>query len=333
MTIWQNHVERIQMIQNMASSPTKYPNYLVSSSMPRKAADNLYAEELLLQWAQLRQCAVFFLYRNVPSVVFGKFQNPWMEINLPFTMQHQIPCIRRISGGGTVYHDDQNINWCFIQPKTHFDKFSNLQFLADALLWYGFEVQITDRGDMLVSGKKISGNALCYKSGMVLHHGTLLVASDRQKLRQSLDTTWNSSLQFTSKSILSNRMSVMNLSETDKSLTAETVMMHIADQFSKKFSGIDFPEHQDFLYIHQHGIFTEREKYNTYAWNYGSTPEFSATLSTMDATVTIENGCVSIETLFGERLQAGTDFMTWLRKHNILPMHETIMQGGFDGSP
>jgi lipoate-protein ligase A len=121
-------------------------------------------------------------YINEASVVIGKHQNPWKEVDSGVLAEGGVPVLRRFSGGGTVYHDPGNVNWSFIGPKDGFSQEANLMLIADlAAASAGLErgdLTIGDRGDIFWRDLKISGNALAFRGDRALHHGTLLVSSD-----------------------------------------------------------------------------------------------------------------------------------------------------------
>lgn len=146
---------------------------------------NLAREEYLFDAISEGSRALLF-YRDASAVVFGKHQNPWRECSVRELGRLGVPLARRISGGGTVYHDLGNLNFSFLLPKEGFDRRANLELVVRALRRLGVEATISDRHDLLFEGRKISGNAFCFRRNRALHHGTLLVRSELQSLRGAL---------------------------------------------------------------------------------------------------------------------------------------------------
>ena len=116
----------------------------------------------------------------------GKFQNPFLECNLHYLRAHKIPLFRRESGGGCVYHDLGNLNFCFIYPERDHNKDKNLHFLKSAFKELGHEIEIGSRGELTYLGKKFSGSAFKQKKDRAYHHGTLLFKSNLEHLERSL---------------------------------------------------------------------------------------------------------------------------------------------------
>jgi len=134
---------------------------------------------------------VLLLYRNRPSVIIGKNQNPLSEVNLPFVTRNGISWHRRMSGGGTVYHDSGNFNYAFIGRRegiheSLYQKYT--QPLVDWVCQLGLNGGLDGRNGVVVDGLKISGTAQCLRRHRFLHHGTCLVESDLDKLEASINT-------------------------------------------------------------------------------------------------------------------------------------------------
>ena len=147
---------------------------------------NLALEEWLMENSS---DDVFMLWQNSPSVILGLSQNAFAEVNIPYADDHGIKIARRITGGGAVYHDLNNINFSFIvsddSEKIDFVRF--LKPVVDALNGLGVNAIINGRNDIEADGLKISGNAQCHKYGKILHHGTLLYSFDGDVLSSVLN--------------------------------------------------------------------------------------------------------------------------------------------------
>lgn len=155
---------------------------------------------------------IFMLWQSNNTVVVGKHQNLLAEINYPFCRKNNILLARRISGGGTVFHDAGNVNFAFIKNVKSPAEISFKQFtqpIVDSLARLGVQAETSGRNDLLVEGKKISGNAEHVFKNRVLHHGTLLFNSDLKKLGQSIKVSPG---KYQSKAVQSNRSEVANIS-------------------------------------------------------------------------------------------------------------------------
>ncbi len=171
---------------------------------------NLAYENYLLE--HLKSEKVLFLYRNLPSVIYGRFQNPWLECNVSKMLKDQVLFVRRQSGGGCVYHDQGNLNFSFLSPKEIYDKDSNAIFIKEILQID--ELYISERHDLrLKIGNKdfkVSGSAFKEKKDRAIHHCTLLLSSDLDKLNYYLISAIP---EIESKSSKSVRSTVMNLGQ------------------------------------------------------------------------------------------------------------------------
>ncbi len=166
---------------------------------------NLAIENSLL--AQITE-PTLFLYQNSPCVVIGRGQNPWLETDVLFLQQNNIPLLRRQSGGGTVVHDLGNLNFCFLSPKAAFDKMQNIQFVQHILSTLGRAVEIGEKYDLLFEGKKVSGSAFRETTHNCFHHGTLLLESDLDFVRRCLQVP---PTDIVTKSVRSRLSAVTNL--------------------------------------------------------------------------------------------------------------------------
>ncbi len=154
-----------------------------------------------------------FLYQNAPAVVIGRAQNPWLEADVTFLQQNNIPLVRRQSGGGTVVHDLGNLNFSFLSPREQYHKETHLKIIQTALAKLDRQIEIGEKCDLLFQGKKISGSAFRETKNSCFHHGTLLLNSDLHFLRRCLQAPRRN---IVSKSVRSRPASVTNLNlETD----------------------------------------------------------------------------------------------------------------------
>lgn len=231
---------------------------------------NLAAEEYFLKNFEED---FFMLWRSQPTVVVGKHQNALAEINHEFVRTHQIPVARRLSGGGTVFHDLGNLNFTFIR---NLEKIQELNFkvftfpIMKALKTFGIEVYTTGRNDLQIDGKKISGNAEHVHRNRVLHHGTLLYNSHLHALKGALKVDLS---KFEDKAVQSNRSEVTNIAP----YLPEP--MKVEDFGNLLFSEISQQMHSAQMYTPTEADLTaiqklSDEKYRTWDWIYGYSPRY-----------------------------------------------------------
>ena len=170
---------------------------------------NLAVEEYLLKYSDGEY---FLLWQNEPTVVIGKNQNVFAEVNVPYTKEKGIHIARRITGGGAVYHDLGNLNFSYITNKSEegidFEKYTLP--IIEALKEMGLDPVLSGRNDILISEKKISGNAQTVFGNRVLHHGTLLYSSNAEILSSALNVDKE---KLKAKAISSVRSRVANIKD------------------------------------------------------------------------------------------------------------------------
>jgi len=234
---------------------------------------NLAAEEYFLKNFQED---FFMLWRSKPSVVVGKHQNALAEINHEFVRENNIPVARRLSGGGTVFHDPGNVNFTFIR---NVDSISEVNFkvftipVVEALKKLGIDAYTTGRNDLQIDGKKISGNAEHVHRNRVLHHGTLLFDSHLEALKGTLKVDLS---KFEDKAVQSNRSEVTNISNY---LPIPISIIDFTDfiftEISQNYSEFRIYEltPEDMEAIEKLSI----EKYQTWEWIFGYSPKYRFT--------------------------------------------------------
>jgi lipoate-protein ligase A len=232
---------------------------------------NLAAEEYFLR---NNDEEIFFLYVNEPCIVVGKHQNLLSEINLKFAIAHNIKLARRISGGGAVYQDLNNLNFSFIHNSANPDQLNFRKFTApvlDALKEMGLAAEFSGRNDLLIDSRKISGNAMHIFKSRILSHGTLLFNTDLNCLSEALK---NNPEKYIDKSIKSVRSNVTNISKyLDNSLSMELFSKSFFNSITgkiinKKLINIDY---QEIRMINQ----ILEEKFSTWDWIFGYSPKYA----------------------------------------------------------
>ena len=215
----------------------------------------------------------FMLYRNENAIIVGKHQNTLAEINYKYVKENNIKVVRRLSGGGTVYHDLGNLNFTFIQKNQSpnlVDFKRHLKPIVDVLAKMGLSVEIGKKNDLIIDGKKISGNAEHVYKDKVLHHGTLLFSSDLIKLSQAIKVTPN---KYEDKAVKSIRSKVVNIKEfllvpMDILRFAQLVMEHIlANHPENRLYQLSDDDIQRIQAIAD-------AKYANWEWNYAYSPPY-----------------------------------------------------------
>ncbi|MBN2669554.1 MAG: lipoate--protein ligase [Bacteroidales bacterium] len=212
----------------------------------------------------------FFLWRSNPCVVIGKHQNPYKELDIPLCYEHNVPVARRISGGGTVYHDLGNINFTIIkntEEGKQIDLKAHSSMVFNALKELGFNIEYSSKNDFLIDGKKFSGNAEHVYKNRVLHHGTLLYNADLTRLKSLLK---DNRKNIEDKTIDSNRSQVCNLKLYDHSPCSTT-------EFTQRlFSKITETNNIDCIPtpFHDNIIELRDQKFKTEEWIFDYTPKY-----------------------------------------------------------
>ena len=149
---------------------------------------NLALEEYMFENTPLTE-ECFMLWQNSNTIVVGKYQNTIEEINSEAVRKQGISVVRRLSGGGAVYHDDGNLNFTFISDKEKNPKLDFKRFIVpvvSALADLGVEAEFSGRNDITINGLKVSGNAQYIKNGRILHHGCIMLDSNLEKVSEAL---------------------------------------------------------------------------------------------------------------------------------------------------
>lgn len=216
---------------------------------------------------------IFMLWQSEGTIVVGKHQNAFGEINYPFVRKNKIIVARRISGGGTVFHDAGNVNFSFIKNVKSPAEISFKQFtkpVVEALAKLGVVATTSGRNDLLIEGKKVSGNAEHIFKNRVLHHGTLLYNSDLKNLGQAIKVVPG---KYKSKAVQSNRSEVANISSFLKTKLeiSEFILFLINVQLEKGGNTFYKLTENDIQNIET----LAHEKFKTWDWNFGYSPKYS----------------------------------------------------------
>ncbi len=204
--------------------------YLATS---HDCAANLAGEAYLLTLAYDH---ILFLWVNDPCIVIGRYQNPFSECNLRNMEEQKVQLVRRHSGGGAVYHDQGNLCFTLIGNKETSTKEENFSLVLKALANLGLNCELSGRNDILLDGKKISGNAFQTTAAKFCHHGTLLVSSDLSVMSNYLTP---SSTKLASKAVRSVASRVGNLKEHRQDITNEMVQQALIDAFNDAYGSTE----------------------------------------------------------------------------------------------
>ena len=252
---------------------------------------NIAAEEYVLKHFTED---VLMLWQSEPSVVVGKHQNTLAEINHQFIEENKIPVIRRISGGGTVYHDRGNLNYTLITTNEQKDKLIDFKKFTNPVIAFLKTHNITatfeGKNNLKVDGKKISGNSAHVFKNRVMHHGTILFDSNLQRLDEAIIS---SSHQMYDKAVKSVRATVTNLKDhfnNDMSFVQfKSMLQHFL------FDCLDIKESRN-LSKHDMSEIDKlvKNKYRKWDWNYGYSPAyvFKNEMNGNKIRLTVKNGII-----------------------------------------
>ncbi len=260
---------------------------------------NLASEEYLLKHFD---DDVFMLWRNDKAVIVGKYQNSAAEINIDYVKEHGIKVVRRQTGGGAVFHDLGNVNYTFIGSKGSGDFRTFSEPILRVLNEMGVPAKFEGRNDLTINGMKFSGTAQCVYRDRILHHGTLLFASEMDDLTAALKVN---PLKFKDKAVKSVRKRVTNISEhlpTPMSVTdfIEVVMRNVSS-YSENAVPYELSEH-DIQEISR----LRDEKYSTWDWNFGTSPKFGYTKQlrtgggNVELNLDVEKGLITAIKFYGD---------------------------------
>lgn len=263
---------------------------------------NLALEEYLFRNFDLPG-GCLMLWQNQPSVIIGRYQNTHEEVNHDFAARNGVEIVRRITGGGAVYHDLGNINFSFIDmaasPTIDFAAY-NRKIIA-ALSEMGVKSELNGRNDIVIEGKKFSGNAQVIHKGKILHHGTILYDANLDNVQEALAVD---SAKYESKGIKSLRSRVTNISDyLPQKVPVREFMNILLKTLDERHNLREYAlTNED-----KACIFCLRDdKYATWKWNYGSVLPFNFQKTShfpwgkVDVRLKIEEGIISNVKVYGD---------------------------------
>lgn len=234
---------------------------------------NLAIEEHLLETVGQDTC-ILYLWQNENTVVIGKNQNPWKECRIRELEQDGGHLVRRLSGGGAVFHDLGNLNFTFLVRKENYDLDKQLEVILQAVKKLGIHAEKSGRNDITVSDRKFSGNAFYTRGDKCYHHGTLLARADMQKLSQYLQVSKD---KLALKGVDSVRSRVTNLSEYRPDLTIDMLEEKLLEAFGEIYGRKVVSCIQEDL--DQKALEEGRQKFSSWDWLYGRSMDFQYELS------------------------------------------------------
>jgi lipoate-protein ligase A len=279
-----------------ATLPDNFPAWIENDAKFFFALEKYAMEELDIA------PSYFLFWRTTPTLMIGRYQNTLAEINMHYARDNNVSIVRRVTGGGTIYTDQNGWQFSFIvrQPgekRIEFSQFTSP--ILEALRSLGVDAQFTGRNDLTIDGKKFSGNAQYVRKDVVLHHGSLLFDTDLEALVRALNV---GDEKIISKGIQSVRQRVTN----------------IADYLPEKMSSLQFRDVMLSYLLRDMDTYTltaqdvrrvleiRAEVFDQWEWNFGKDPAFNITHEgrfaggKLTAHVFVENGAISDIRFYGD---------------------------------
>ncbi len=254
------------------SSPSERgpPNAVVAVSPGDDPFRHLAMEAALMRHAAETGASCLFFYCNRLSVVWGKHQNPWLECDLARASAEGAETVRRFSGGGAVAHDPGNLNFAIAVPRERHQPDRNMDRVIAALRGLGIPAERHLRVGLAAGGLKFSGQAFSLRGPSALHHGTLLVSSDLDRIRRLLAPADSDARTHAIRSIPS---PIRNLSELRPGIGMDEIRVALIREFREawgkpaletwdedRWAGLD--------------LRADEARYRSWEWRYGETPDF-----------------------------------------------------------
>lgn len=268
---------------------------------------NLAREEALLLSLEAETepaDAILYLWQNENTVVIGRGQNAWRECRTELLAAEGGRLARRTTGGGAVFHDLGNVNFSFIVPRAAYDVTRQLSVVQRAVQSFGIDCAFSGRNDLEASGRKFSGNAFRFLRHAALHHGTLLVSADLERMSRYLSA---SDEKLKARGVASVRARVVNLSALSGHATVAAVMDAMQNAFAHEY-GACTAEDGDAMHLPDMDALAVRN--TSWDWNYGATLSFDARFSTrlsfgsVEICLKLEEGRIAECSVFTDAMDA-----------------------------
>ena len=271
---------------------------------------NLAIEEEFLNTVPVGTC-ILYLWQNKNTVVIGRNQNPWVECRTRLLEDEGGKLARRLSGGGAVFHDLGNLNFTFIMREEDYDVDKQLSVISAAVRKLGVNATFSGRNDLLVDGKKFSGNAFYHSAGKAYHHGTILIDADMEKLSRYLCP---SPAKLQAKGVASVRSRVTNLKQFNPEITVAAMKQQLLVSFEEVY-GLS-AMHISLTPTQSATISQRCTELGSWDWLYGSPLPFSFSCEdhfpwgTIQLQLQVNKGVVTDSKVY-------TDAMDWSLAPNI----------------
>ena len=274
---------------------------------------NIAVEEYLLLHCGENEC-ILYLWQNRNTIVIGRNQNAWKECLVSKLEEENGFLVRRLSGGGAVYHDLGNLNFTFLVRKENYDLDKQLEVILRAEQKLGVHAEKSGRNDILVEGRKFSGNAFYEQGDHCYHHGTLMVNVNLGELSRYL-TVSKEKLQ--SKGVDSVRARVANLSEFAPEMTVDLLREKLLEAFEEVYGGkADIIKVEN---LDAEDIAGRTQRFASWDWIFGKKLDFQYELSTsfpwgqVALQFKIKNGKIEDMNVFSDSMKP--ELMDQIRKY------------------
>ncbi len=274
----------------------------------------------------------FMLWQNDNSIIVGKYQNTLSEINLEAVERRGIRVVRRLSGGGAVYHDMGNLNFTFITDAasgTALDMKLFCQPVVRTLAALGVHAEVNGRNDITIDGKKFSGNSQYLRQGRVMHHGTIMFNSDLSVVSEALQVD---PTKFQTKGVRSVRSRVTNVADhLDRPVSLPEFRRILLENILRENPGQPYPlTPKDLAAVEK----LREERYAAWDWNYGQSPACTVLrrrrvegCGLVEAYISVDSGLISAIAFRG-------DFFSAVEPEELAPrfVGRTPDQAGFSAA-
>ncbi len=249
---------------------TKTGIFYASGTCPER---NLALEEYLLFHTEPGEC-LLYLWQNERTVVIGRNQNCWKECDVSRLKEEGGHLVRRLSGGGAVYHDLGNLNFTFLVRKEDYDLERQLHVIQEAVESFGIPVKKSGRNDLLAGDRKFSGNAYYESGDFAYHHGTILIDADKEQMARYLTV---SKEKLKSKGVDSVRSRVGNLKDFCPEITVDQMKTAMEKAFAHVYGMV--PKRRELNEKGEKKVKDLEEKYDSFDWKYGRRIAFTHSFS------------------------------------------------------